>query len=271
MNGYLERFGAELDAAAARLVAGERPRRARPLLVAAVGVAVVVAAVIAVTLGGTAREREIAPADPPARGGYAPPRPPTSLRDVTIAFAGNPMSAIHIQGELAQVGWKTKRAGRKDFDDKITRGLLVRYRAGHRDQAALLARTLGAGSIARSDVDEPLVLVAGEDLVFPGAVDAYRSRFSLLGYDGQGISRSGFRLYVLGGSLCITGRSAGGCAPYADALAGDLRLSRSDGDGTASKWGAAPDGVKSVRVRGERVPVVDNVWTTDPAASGGQP
>lgn len=67
MSRYLERYGMELDAAAARLVAGERPRPGRrPVLLAAAAVAAVVIVMLALSTADAPPEREAVPADTPS-------------------------------------------------------------------------------------------------------------------------------------------------------------------------------------------------------------
>lgn len=83
MNSYLERYGAELDAAAARLAAGERRRDRRPLtLAAAVGACLVlIAVVIAVARPQEASELEAGPASSTLKDSFAVLRRPGTPAD----------------------------------------------------------------------------------------------------------------------------------------------------------------------------------------------
>lgn len=274
MSTFLDELETELDRAAGRLVAGRRRRAGAAVVIAAAIAAIVV---LAAWPNAAPVEREAEPAAPPE--GLMVPGPPPSLADVPITVTGDARS-FGVEGQLGRAGWRVPHElGRVPEVHGDVEGMVVVYGTGSREQAELAARTLGIGSVESAERpaydqlrEEPLSVVVGEGAVFPGALAAYRARFSVLGPDGAGVADSEagpVRVYVSGADLCTFDRGGGTCAPFEAASTGRSFMTvESEGGDVHRITGVVPDGIAAVDLGGERVPVHDNVWTHGPTEAG---
>lgn len=276
MTTFLDELEIELDRAAGRIVAGRR-RRGGAVLLVTIAAAVIAAGIL--WPRDAPVEREAKPAAPAE--GYALPAPPPSLADVPITVASTPNSrSPDIEGQLQRAGWRIPhKLGRVPEAHKDLEGMVVVYGTAPRDQADLVARTLGIATVESADDpafeelrDTPLSVVVGEHAIFPGAVDAYRARFSVLGPDGEGTAdtaRGPVRVYVSGADLCYFDPPGGTCGDYDGMVSGNNVLTTESEQGVIRRaTGIVPDGVPYVIVNGERVPVRDNVWVHGPTDAG---